>query len=349
MIKGKTLLALAGLAAAALTSGVAVAAETGWHPSLIDHPAVELADQTPALPATPVFLESDPAGTVIDLRISRNQIMYEISWSGATPATVRMQGAGTSLNMLPGALPSTINAVEGVIAVPSGRVLATLATNPGRFSVQAGETAPFKRVGAVDFNRILHVGQLAAVASGDQESTPGDVGAHAAVFLGTGTGTGTATINFAAVWTGLTSPTALNVNQGATGAIGNNAAMLFQAPQGLNPTIVAVAGTAPATPASIAAVKANPAAFHVNLLTTRFPGGAVRGQLFLAAGSAATMPTTTMPTMPMPTTTAPKPTMTAPRPTMTAPMPTMTKPAPTTSPAMPMPTLTATAGAPPHW
>jgi hypothetical protein len=341
MIKGKTMFALFALAGAALSSGVAYAAVTSSQPvKASPSSAVDLSDFA-AVPTSPVFLAAAAGGTTVDLRVTRNQIMYEITWQGTTPSAVRLQGAGSAVDMVTGAVPGSITAVEGVISVSNGRMLSQLVSNPGAFTANAVGKAQFRRVGSVDFNRILHVGPLVSVASGDQEVGQGDIGAHATVFLGAGT----STINYAATWNGVTSPTALNVNQGASGAIGNLTASLFTAPRGLNPTIVAVAGSTAAPAAAVAALKANPAAFHTNLLTARFPAGAVRGQLF-----AATMPTTTPPVMPTTTTTTtktmPTPT-TTPKPTMTTPMTTHPMPT-TTTPAMPAPT-TVTAGAPPHW
>lgn len=344
MIKGKTMFALFAIAGAALSSGVAYAAVNGSLPMMQSAPrgAVDLSDFA-AVPTSPVFLQANPGGTTVDLRITRNELMYEITWHGTAPTSVRLQGAGSARNMGmdmgTSVLPGSITSVEGVIINPSGRMLSVLVTNPGAFTANAAGKATFRRVNAFDFNQILHVGQFVSVNSGDQETTNGDIGAHATVFVGAA---GTSTLSYAATWNGVASPTQLNINKGAAGAIGNLTAQLFRAPRGLDPTIVAVAGTATATPASVAALKANPAAFHTNLLTARFPAGAVRGQLFLA-----TMPTT-MPTMTTPpTTTMTMPTTTMPKPTMTMPTTTATMP-PATSPAMPTPT-TASVGAPPHW
>jgi hypothetical protein len=350
MIKGKTMFALFALAGVALSGGVAYAAVASSHPigSSPNH-TVDLSDFS-AVPTSPVFLEAAPGGTTVDLRVTRNQIMYEITWQGTAStvasSSVRLQGAGTAMDMVSGAMPGSITAVEGVISVSSPRMLAQLVANPGSFTASATGMARFRRVGSVDFNRILHVGPLVSVDSGDQEVGQGDIGAHATVFVGARTSTtNNVTIDYAATWNGVASPTELNVNQGAAGAIGNLTATLFKATRGLNPTIVAVAGTTTAPAASVAALQANPAAFHTNLLTAKFPAGAVRGQLFTATTTPATMPPTTMPTMP--TTTKPMPTTTTPQPTTT--MPTTTKPMPTmTTPAMPAPT-TVTAGSPPHW
>lgn len=353
MIKRKTTFAVLALAGVAVSTAVGYAAMSSSQPvrDTASTHALDAADDSATMPVTPTYLESDTGGTTVDLRITTNQIMYEITWHGMPASSVRLQGDGATLAMTPGGLPASVTAVEGVIGLSGNGTLADMAANPGRFTMSADATAPFKHVGPVDFNRILHVGPLVSVDSGDQEVTQphtaaGDIGAHATVFLGTGAGM----INYAATWTGLASPTALTVNRGAAGAIGNRVATLFTAPHGLNATIVAVAGHVSATPAAVSSLTMNPAALHTNLLTAKFPGGAVRGQLFAATTAPVTQPPTTMPTMPtatMPPTTMPNPTTTMPMPmpTTTAPTKTMTMPPPT----MTMPTVTASVGAPPHW
>jgi len=133
----------------------------------------------------------------------------------------------------------------------------------------------FRQIATFDFMRILHVGQVLAVGSGDQEVAGAHVGndPNMRSTVLAGTGANATTLNYAAIWSGLNSPTALNLNVGAIGMNGNLIATLFRADRGLNPTIIAVAGWVPNVPAQvIAAMKANPAAVHSQLLTGRFPG-----------------------------------------------------------------------------
>jgi hypothetical protein len=283
----------------------------------------------------------------VTLRITKNRIMYEVAWQNmSTPSAMRLQQSATgavAMNLMPAAMPSSINAIAGVVNA-NNSLLNALLGNPNGFlaniSTAVGAVrGQFRQVGTFDFNRILHVGQLVSVGSGDQEvPAAGDPNAHATVFLG---GNAT-TLNYAAIWSGVTSPTALDVNVGAAGADGNLVAALFRAPRGLNPTIIAVAGTAATVPAkTLAAIMTNPAAFHTNLLTGHFPAGAARGQLFAATTTA---PTTTKPmptTIPMTT----KPTMPTTRPTT---RPTTTQPIMPTMPDTGMPIVTPT-NAPPHW
>lgn len=376
MMKGRTIFAAAALAAVVVTSGVAYAAVTSMHSTsdtaASPSNAAVLSDFT-ANPASSVFLEADlngrgemtqtnqqmgdPAGqAVVVLRITRNRILYEISWQSTTPpSSIRLQlgAAGENgpiqMNLMPAAMPGTITAIAGVINLNSNSLLNLLLGNPSRYN--ANFTTPafpggamrgqFRQIATFDFMRILHVGQVLAVGSGDQEVAGAHVGndpnMRSTVFAGTGPNA--TTLSYAAIWSGLNSPTALNLNVGAVGMNGNLIATLFRADRGLNPTIIAVAGWVPNVPAQvIAAMKANPAAVHSQLLTGRFPGGAARGQFF-----ALTTTTTTTTTPPKPTTTAPV----KPAPPMNPPVAGTTT---TPSVAAPggVPTDTGTQ-APPHW
>lgn len=369
MIKGKPLFGLVAVAGVIVSTGVAYAAvamtsNSTAQPASAPQAAVDLANIA-ANPAASVFLEADistrggmtksgetagdpPGKAVVILRISRNQIMYEITVQGmSSPSAVRVrEGAAVDLSLVSKSMSGSINAVLGVINVRStSAVVNRLVTDPGRFDatlVSGGAMqGRFRKIGPVDFNRILHVGTLTSVDSGDQEvQKAGDPNGHATVFVG---GMRT-TVNYAAIWNGVQSPTALNVNKGAIGAVGGLAVSLFKAPHGLDPTIIAVAGTVRDVPIkTVTAMNARPAAFHTNLTSGAFPQGAVRGQLF-APTTTMTPPTTTMKptTTVMPTTTKTMPTMTMP--TMPTKTTTMQKP-----PVKPTVSLPTTPGPITHW
>jgi hypothetical protein len=370
-------IALGVLAAAVLTGGAAYAVmATGHSTPLAPDTAATLSDFT-AGSTTTVYLEADlngqgeqvksgkstmgdPNATAIEvLRIRGNQVAYALSWRGLgtpTVAHVRQGTAGhtgaVAITQLTTALPRSVTAVGGSLTVHNAALLARFANNPAQFYVNLGtNTYPqgairgqFHKVGPIDLNAILHVGSLASLDSGDQEiplhgSGTGDPNTHATAFLGLGT----TTISYALTWSGTNSPTGATLNKGAIGANGTNAATLFTAPKGLPASVTALAGTVTGVSRrTISAVKANPAAFHTNLLTTKFPTGAARGQLFM------TTPTTptTNPTMP-PTT---KPTMPTTPPMTTMPtQPTTTKTSPPTMPTSGTTTPTIKTPAPPHW
>lgn len=362
----KTPLALGVIAAAVLASGIAYTVVTAESPAqtTASDTGVNLSDFA-AASSSAVFLEADlsgrgeatrsgkwsgqMAGSAVEvLRITRNQIMYEITLNGlSAPTSMRLQEGAAGLSAGPVqmtmsnvAMPASVTAIAGVVNFTNAKVLALLISNPGLFNANFTTSAfpngamrgQFRRVGPVDFNRILHVGSLVSVDSGDQEVSAGDANAHATVFVGPASAT---TLAYAAIWTGITSPTALNLNVGAIGMNGGLVSTLFAAPRGLNPTIVAIAGTAKVTAAAIALMKANPAAFHTNILTGRFAAGAARGQLFSLMATT----TTTTTTKPTTTTTTVKPTTTM------APTSTMAP----TNPVAPTATVTPSTVVGNHW
>jgi hypothetical protein len=370
----RTPIALGVLAAAVLTGGAAYAVAATAHPTHLTASAARTLSDVSQGSARTVYLQADlngrneqltsgmaaagaPQATATEiLRIRGNQVAYWLSWhnlGAPTVAHVRQAASGqagaVAMTELSAPLPGTVTAIAGIVTVPSGRMLTRMVNNPGAFYVNVGTNAfptgavrgQFHTVGPVDLNRILHVGPLAAVGSGDQEMpNAGSPNAHTTAFLALGMNS----ISYAITWSGVNSPTSASVNRGGVGANGNAIATLFTARGGLPASITAIGGTVNGVSANaIAAIRANPSTFHTNLFTRAMPGGAARGQLFMTAPAAPTtnptMPTTTPPmTMTQPMTTTPT------RPTAT--MPTTTMPMmPTTG--MTQPSINTPA--PPHW
>jgi hypothetical protein len=90
-------------------------------------------------------------------------------------------------------------------------------------------------------------------------------------------------------WRGIGAPTLGHIHQGGKGVNGPIKVALF-AEGGMPATATAAAGLVTVTdPALVAAIRANPAGFYVNLHTAQFPGGAVRGQLTPLGLSAGTI------------------------------------------------------------
>jgi CHRD domain len=81
-------------------------------------------------------------------------------------------------------------------------------------------------------------------------------------------------------WSGIAAPVASHIHVGRRGVAGAVVVPFFEGQ--LPDTLNAVAGCAPADPAVVAAIVAHPSAYYVNIHTTEFPGGAVRGQLHRA-------------------------------------------------------------------
>jgi len=82
---------------------------------------------------------------------------------------------------------------------------------------------------------------------------------------------------FVLKWSGISAPMAAHIHVGRRGVPGGVVVGFFQGQ--LPDTLNAVAGCAPADPADVEAIAANPSGFYVNIHTTEFPDGAIRGQL----------------------------------------------------------------------
>ncbi len=85
-------------------------------------------------------------------------------------------------------------------------------------------------------------------------------------------------IIFSFQWSGITAPTLGHIHEAAQGANGDIVVPFFTTP--LPDTATAVAGAVTVTDAALVnRIRTNPSGFYVNLHTTAFPGGAIRGQL----------------------------------------------------------------------
>jgi hypothetical protein len=85
-------------------------------------------------------------------------------------------------------------------------------------------------------------------------------------------------VSYALAWRGLAAATASHIHMGAAGASGGVKVAFFGG--ALPANFSAVTGTVTVTDqALLDSIAADPAGFYVNIHTTEFPGGAVRGQL----------------------------------------------------------------------
>jgi CHRD domain len=83
-------------------------------------------------------------------------------------------------------------------------------------------------------------------------------------------------VAYALSWQGLGMPTVAHVRQGAAGQAG--AAVITQLTSPLPPTVTAVAGTLTVHGRVLSQLVGNPGMFYLNLGTSTYPAGAVRGQ-----------------------------------------------------------------------
>jgi CHRD domain len=80
-------------------------------------------------------------------------------------------------------------------------------------------------------------------------------------------------------WKNIDAPTMSHIHVGPKGVAGPIVVVLFMAETPLPDTIHSVDGCAPADPAVIHAIAANPSGYYVNIHNVPFPAGAIRGQL----------------------------------------------------------------------
>jgi hypothetical protein len=86
---------------------------------------------------------------------------------------------------------------------------------------------------------------------------------------------------FAVTWTRIGAPTMAHIHRGAAGVNGPHVVGLFMNDQNrpLPPTLGLVGGCGTASRAVVAAIRANPAGYYVNVHNRQYPDGVIRGQL----------------------------------------------------------------------
>jgi hypothetical protein len=297
----KSKLALAALAVTAgVTLVVASAAQAHDLPS----------GSAPAAAPPPVFLGAelsggnevpvpggpavgDPDGrAVVAVRIQGTQVSFAIAWRGSTAPVagyIHIGAVGVNgpvkVGFFGGALPANVTAVTGSVMSDQTTIDAILA-NPAGFYANlhtvefpGGAVRGQLRVltQAVDLQRVLEVGSLISLDSGDQEIAGGDADGHANAFVRANGDT----VRFGITWSGIAPPSAGHIHQGAVGVNGPVVVPFFSAPGGLPASINGIAGTVTGVARDlVAAINRNPRGYYTNLHNAEFPGGAVRGQLF---------------------------------------------------------------------
>ena len=114
---------------------------------------------------------------------------------------------------------------------------------------------------------------FAATLAGASEVPAADpAGSGRAIIRVTGT-----QVCFAENWSHLTGPTASHIHNAGAGVAGPVVVPLFAG--AVPDSITAITGCTTGDAATLAAIKANPANFYVNIHTPLFPAGAARGQL----------------------------------------------------------------------
>ena len=239
----------------------------------------------------------DPNGSATGLvRIQGNRITFAFAWKGiGAPQLGHIhQGAkgangDVAVALFATAMPETITAASGVVTVDDAVKADALRANPTGFYLNL-HTKEFpggavrgqlgKANGPAGLLGGLNVGAEKACLSGDQEvpvkGGPA-VGAPNARAVTRIDAKGT-TVGFSFAWLGI-SPTLGHIHKAAVGVNGPVVVPLFTSP--IPATVNAVSGVVTGVDAALVTdIANNPKGFYANLHTTKFPGGAVRGQLF---------------------------------------------------------------------
>jgi hypothetical protein len=242
----------------------------------------------------PAVGDKDGRGHAI-VRIRGNEICFTLDWSKIGAPTLGHIHTGAvktngpvQVGLFAGALPDSLDAATGCVTADAAAV-ADITAHPDQHYVNM-HTAAFPG-GAIrgqlkalakpaDLLRPLR-GPLVSLMDGGQEvPAAGDADGRATGFVHARGNQ----IAFAAIWTGIAAPTLGHVHSGPLGVAGPVAVPLFAAPAGLPASISGVAGTATADRDVVRKINEDPAEYYMNLHNAEFPAGALRGQLFRAAG-----------------------------------------------------------------
>ncbi|MBN6056541.1 CHRD domain-containing protein, partial [Nonomuraea sp. RK-328] len=190
------------------------------------------------------------------------------------------------------ALPSSLHAVKGAVLVKDVALLGRIVTNPGNWYANLHNAefgggavrAQLHRIRPVELESVLAHGfgaTLTTRADGRQEvPAPGmKVGDHdgRAGWLVQPDGD---RVWFASAWRGIGAPVGAHIHRAPKGRNGPVVVPFFAADKGLPAGVNGVAGSATTSAAVARRIWNNPKNWYVNLHTARFPGGAVRGQLY---------------------------------------------------------------------
>jgi hypothetical protein len=239
----------------------------------------------------------DPKGSATGIiKVQGDRVTFAFSWTGISAPTLgHIHQGDTGVNgdvkvpLFGTPMPANVTAAAGAATVSDPAIADALRTNPSGFYLNLhtkefpggavrGQLAKLPR--GVDLLGLLQGGGEKAFLSGDQEvPTPngpavGDRNGLAVSFIrpkGTN-------IDFAFAWIGI-QPTLGHIHKAPFGVNGPVAVPIFAT--AVPSTVFAVSGTVTSLdPALVSSIATNPSAFYTNLHTAKFPGGAVRGQLF---------------------------------------------------------------------
>ncbi|MGW3690443.1 CHRD domain-containing protein [Streptomyces sp. NPDC005125] len=240
---------------------------------------------------------SDPDGTaIVYVKVKGDRVMFALQWKGLVPTLGHIhegasgQNGSVKVPLFGSAMPDTVHAAAGQVAVSDAALATRIRTNPSGFYVNLhsaefpggavrGQLRPLKK--PLNPLSIIKGGKLRALSNGDQEvpkndtSKVGDPDGLAVTFLHP---KGTA-VDYSLAWVNIKSPSLGHIHKGAFGKNGEVVFNLFNRP--VPDGIFAVSGRVEDQDADVVRrVRKNPGNYYSNVHTPEFPDGAVRGQLF---------------------------------------------------------------------
>ncbi|MFI7697928.1 CHRD domain-containing protein [Nonomuraea sp. NPDC049480] len=242
----------------------------------------------------------DPDGNALAVfRIHGNRVDYAIRWHKVNaPSGFHIHRGEEGENgevrvpFFGEALPPQLHAVKGTVIVKDTNLLARILNNPGNWYANlhnaefAGGAvrAQLHRVRPVALESVLAHGfgrTLTTLADGRQEVPAPDTK------VGDGNGRAAWLVQpaddvvwFASAWKKIDRPVMAHIHRAPKGKNGPVVVPFFEAKNGLPPSVNGLAGHAKTSEAVSQRIWKNPKNWYTNLHNAKFPGGAVRGQLY---------------------------------------------------------------------
>jgi hypothetical protein len=243
----------------------------------------------------------DPDGSALAVfRIHGNRVDYAVRWHKVKAPSgfhihrgPRGQNGPVTVPFFGQALPSSLHAVKGTVIVKDRALLRRIVTNPGNWYANLHNAefpggavrAQLHRIHPVELESVLTYGftdrTLTTRANGRQEvAAPGTKVGDPDGRAGWLVQPEGKLVWFATAWKKIAAPTAAHIHRAPRGRNGPVVVPFFAAGKGLPASVNGVAGSARAPLAVSRRIWKNPANWYVNLHNKKFPGGAVRGQLY---------------------------------------------------------------------
>ncbi|TDD03836.1 CHRD domain-containing protein [Nonomuraea deserti] len=251
------------------------------------------------VPAKGTKAGDQDGGAIAVFRVHGHRVDYAVRWHKiAAPSGFHIhrgragENGDVKIPFFGQALPATLHAVKGTITVKDLNLLGRILNNPGNWYANlhnakfaAGAVrAQLHRIRPVALESVLAHGfstTLTTRADGRQEvpaagTKVGDRDGRAG-WLVQPQGE---RVWFAAAWKRIGAPVGAHLHRAPKGKNGPVAVPFFAAKKGLPAGINGVAGSATTSAALARRIWDNPQNWYANLHTARFPGGAIRGQLY---------------------------------------------------------------------